>query len=181
MKNVYEIMQETNDKFRKKFLEMARSDFKYSNMGLTSKAGLQTILGINNGDEWFAYKQKIKKQDAENKVNAMRKVGINVEILNPNCSEVVWKLNLGNKSSAKHESWTDQYPNQALENGIKSIRKLIGKNKNAIDVIELEILNTPDGGNPGYIEASVDIARDVVRGKLKLEDAKRRDEAVWHY
>ena len=96
MKNVYEIMQETNDKFRKKFLEMARSDFKYSNMGLTSKAGLQTILGINNGDEWFAYKQKIKKQDAENKVNAMRKVGINVEILNPNCSEVVWKLNLLN-------------------------------------------------------------------------------------
>ena len=102
-----------------------------------------------------------------------------MKILNPNCSEVVWKLKLGTKYSRKHETWTDSYPNGALQTALTSIKALT-KDKNKIDQISfIELDNLGGGGNYEYVQDSFEIAKRVAKGELTLKQAQTEDRESW--
>ena len=101
-----------------------------------------------------------------------------LKILNPNCSEVVWRLNEG----TGEKIWTDTSAslNDCLDN---AIGELEAAKKNGEDIKKLEIDffdNEGGGGNGSHVKRVFEIAKQYVQGKITKEEAKEIENAIWY-
>jgi hypothetical protein len=106
------------------------------------------------------------------------------EILNPNCSEVVWRLQLGDKKTKKIETDTSEIPNKLVDNLIIGINKL-AKNKEDIDKIGWypDYGDGPEGDmeREEYIEYIFDITKRVAKGEITKAWGKKLAVKHWDY
>ena len=109
-------------------------------------------------------------------------------ILNPNCSEIVWRLNLPksvrenildaleDKERGTIETDTSSYPNNCIENMLELLEDYDGD----VNDIDLEIVsNSGGGGRYDYVEECFETAMKVVRGEITKEEALKIDERDW--
>lgn len=114
------------------------------------------------------------------------------EILNPNCSEVVWRLEvkLNTKEEIlkalepkdedyEHETFEtdgDNYPNGCVND---MMREMDG----AIDIDEAEIIYEEDQGREGvreFTDECFEIAKNLFKGEINKDEADRLERASWN-
>ena len=109
-------------------------------------------------------------------------------ILNPNCSEVVWRLDIpidtkkaiirsleDKDGGGECRTSTDSYPNGCVDD-ILDLAEGIGNLEDySIDIIE----NNGGGGSCEYIEECFEIVKKVEKGEITKEEAYKMEEGVW--
>ena len=107
----------------------------------------------------------------------------NAEILNPNCSEVVWRLEVprntkekilksleGNKNS--FETDTSIYPNGCLDDILRLLKGVEDFDSCSIEMIE----NVGGGGDIGYVEECFELGKRYKKGEITREEADKMVE-----
>jgi hypothetical protein len=94
-------------------------------------------------------------------------------ILNPSCSEVVFRL----KGQGVGTLYTDSYPNGLLDRFLDYLNGLSkAKRKDA----KLQILeNDSGGGNRKYVRAVFKLAKQVAMKEVPLKKAKAMEKGMW--
>ena len=110
---------------------------------------------------------------------------MNDEILNPNCSEIVWRLNVPENTKKailrslegkdiSFETDTSVRPNGCLEEMFELLED--------VDVEDVEecsiefIENCGGGGDGDYIEECLEIAKKYKKGEITKKEADKLDE-----
>jgi len=113
------------------------------------------------------------------------------DILNPNCSEIVWKLNvetttkrkilraLENKEGETYETDTSMFPNSCLDNMINLLEeaKDDGNDINKIELIFID--NLGGGGNGGFVEDCFNIAKRYLNKEITRKQAEKIERKIW--
>ena len=112
-------------------------------------------------------------------------------ILNPNCSEIVWRLNIPYGNSIKEKiinslennkngiesTGTDGYPNSCVDTIIGLLEGYSGDVENT----DLEFIeNRGGGGNWDYVEKCLEIAKKHIKGEITKEEAEKLEEKAWN-
>ena len=113
------------------------------------------------------------------------------EILNPNCSEIVWKLKIDKSAKEKIidalenieketlETDTASFPNNCLNNMIDFLEKVKGNdNINKVELIYMG--NLGGGGNWNFVEECFNIAKRYVKGEITRKKAEKLESKFWH-
>lgn len=105
-----------------------------------------------------------------------------MEILYPNCSECVWRLNtetedIYDKQKGYHNIMTDTYPNGCFDEMLSALNDAKDRNFNLKQVFLIE--GDSNGGNWEYVEKCFEIAKRVARGKITEEKGRAIDEKKW--
>lgn len=116
------------------------------------------------------------------------------KMLNPNCSEIVWRLNIKRSGKNEYSTDTSTYPNDSLNIMIdlleeakgnikgetKDLRKKIVKALEGIKDVEIEFVdNSGGGGHWDTVEKTFKIAKACVQGKITREKAEELDKKCW--
>lgn len=113
------------------------------------------------------------------------------ETLNPNCSEIVWRLNIPAKirKSIKEEvlkaledekddrRWTstDTYPNDCINDILDSAEGV-----DSLDDCSIELLdNDGGGGDSYYVEECLDIAKRIKSGEITKKEGIKLEKKAW--
>ena len=117
------------------------------------------------------------------------------QILNPNCSEVVWRLDLPEKRTTKEkivdalmevgignqsETDTASYPNECVETMIDIFKEA---KEQGVEPKEIELTlidNIGGGGNSDFVESCFAIALEHVKGKITKKQALAKEEKLWN-
>lgn len=112
------------------------------------------------------------------------------EILNPNCSEIVWKLNVETTTKRKilraledrgeetYETDTATFPNGCLGNMINLLEEA-KKDGNDINKIELIIVdNLGGGGSSGFVEECFNIAKKYLNKEITRKQAEKLERQL---
>ena len=86
-------------------------------------------------------------------------------ILNPNCSEVVWRLNEGSG-----EEITTSDSGSCLDECIDELKVAVSHGHN-IDDLAIDFVDT-DNGSPSVVRESWNLAKLYLKGKLTIKEAK---------
>ncbi len=113
-----------------------------------------------------------------------------VDILNPNCSEVIWRLEvkknireeilkaLEPKDDDENETFEtdgENYPNGCVDIMIREM-------KGAMDVEEVKIIYEENQGREGvskFTQSCFDIARSFTRGEITREEVDELEKEAW--
>ncbi len=114
------------------------------------------------------------------------------EILNPSCSEIVWRLNidkstkekiideLGGNDGETSKTQTDNFPNDCLADIIMLLREAKEDGKD-INNVEIEYVdNSGGGGNWDFVEDCFEIAKAYLKGKISRKEADKLEEDIWN-
>ncbi len=114
------------------------------------------------------------------------------EILNPSCSEIVWRLNIDKSTKEKiideleeNEggtcgTQTDGFPNSCLDD-IITLFEEAKENGKDINKVELEYVdNCGGGGNWDFVENCFEIAKVYLEGRISREKADKLEEDYWN-
>ena len=112
------------------------------------------------------------------------------EILNPNCSEVIWRLKvrfdtkmeilkaLEDEDDEDYETFVtdgDDYPNGC-------VKDMIGVMEGGIDIDESKIIYEESQGREGvkeYTEICFEIAKSFVKGEIDMDEVDRLEKSAW--
>lgn len=103
-------------------------------------------------------------------------------ILNPNCSEIVWRLK-GYRRAGRNEFIVDTSMGDAVEHlyamtELLEEAKDIGKKKiDTLDIVYVD--NEGGGGNWDYVEMLFKIAKAVASGKISSEKGNEIADKAW--
>ena len=116
------------------------------------------------------------------------------QVLYPNCSEIVWRLDLPEKRTTKEkivdtlmevdifnkvETDTSSFPNGCLEDMMDIIEEA-KKQGVALKEIELTLLdNIGGGGNAEFVESCFAIALEHAEGKITRKQAEDKESKLW--
>ena len=114
------------------------------------------------------------------------------EILNPSCSEIIWRLNIDKSTKEKiidelegNEggtcgTQTDSFPNSCLTDIIILLEeaKEIGKDINNVEIEYVD--NSGGGGNWDFVEDCFKIAKAYIKGKISRKKADELEEKIWN-
>lgn len=112
------------------------------------------------------------------------------EILNPSCSEIVWRLSIPATTKEKilkalegeeevYRTETDTFPNGCLSNMINLLKEAKGeRNINEIGLIFID--NIGGGGNGQFVEDCFNIAKIYLEGKITKKEAEKLENKCWH-
>ena len=114
--------------------------------------------------------------------------------LYPNCSEIVWRLDLPDKRNTKEkivdtlmeidisnqaETDTSSFPNGCLDIMINIIEEA---KKQGVSSKEIELTlsdNRGGGGNAEFVESCFAIALDHAEGKITRKQAEDKESKLW--
>ena len=108
------------------------------------------------------------------------------EILNPNCSEVVWRLDISQNTEKaiirsleckdiKCRTATDSYPNHCVDDILEVVEDVDNIDDFSIDIIE----NNGGGGDVGYVEKCFEIVKEFKKGDITKEEMRKLEEVYW--
>ncbi len=113
------------------------------------------------------------------------------QILNPNCSEIVWKLNvetttkrkilrtLENKGGETCETDTANFPNGCLGNMINLLEEA---KEDCGDINRIELIfidNLGGGGNGQFVEDCFNIAKRYLNKEITRKQAEKLERNLW--
>ncbi len=114
------------------------------------------------------------------------------KILNPSCSEIVWRLNIDKSTKQKimdelegndgetNETGTDTFPNDCLNDMIMFLEEAKENGKD-INNVEVEYVDSPGGGgNWDFVESCFEIAKAHIKKKITSEEARKLEEDCWN-
>lgn len=114
-------------------------------------------------------------------------------MLNPNCSEITWRLpqvmytnkkvrNATYIVSNVFDTWTDQYPNGCVETMVEVLRNgMDDMTPNELDEVTVELVESGGGGGDwDYVEACLPIAMKVVKKEIDIEKALELERKAWN-
>jgi hypothetical protein len=93
-------------------------------------------------------------------------------MLNPNCSEIVWRL-----ESVEGRTWTDGYPNDCVESMASILDELNDKEVKQATLTFVD--NNGGGGNWDYVEKCFEIAQKLALGKITEKEAVKLERKLW--
>jgi len=112
------------------------------------------------------------------------------EILNPNCSEIVWRLNvetttkrkilraLEDKEEETCETNTSIFPNNCLNKMINLLEEA-KEDGNDINKIELVLVdNLGGGGDSNIVEGYFNIAKKYLNGEITKKQAEKLEKGI---
>ena len=114
------------------------------------------------------------------------------EELYPNCSEIVWRLDMPKNTKEKiikaleenddediYRTQTDTFPNYCLSDMFMLFEEVKGKDRiNEIKLVYID--NEGGGGNWGYVEECFEIAKRYSKGEITKKEAKKLENKSWH-
>ncbi len=112
------------------------------------------------------------------------------EILNPSCSETVWRLEIDKSTKEKiidelydnpkedtGINLSDEFPNGCLDDMIYILSEAKKDGRN-INNTKLEFLDS-QGGNTSFVEGCFEIAKRYLKGGITKEKADKLEKKSW--
>ena len=143
------------------------------------------------GDEFQEIvKEKLRKTKREVINNNATSFKNDSNILNPNCSEVIWRLKvkfdtkveilkaLEDEDDEDYETFEtngDEYQNGC-------VKDMIGEMKGGIDIDESKIIYEENQGREGvkeYTERCFKIAKSFIKGEIDMNKADKLEKSAW--